>query len=125
MIHIHEKEVIKIAKCNLLHEIINPPKRAKNFNIHHYPIVHGCTNTRHDSEKFKNFRIILDIGFSSTIVMGILFEKLHPEKDSVIQCHTQAIYITTNYKVKVYFTLPALSATNVVTWKCHYSAKGK
>ena len=36
-----------------------------------------------------------------------------------MQWHTQAGNITTNIKVKVYFTLPALSMTNVVTWKCH------
>ena len=51
--------------------------------------------------------------------MGRLVEKLHPEKYAVIQWHTQAVNITTNLKVKLYFTLPALSATNVVTWKCH------
>ena len=40
---------------------------------------------------------------------------------------TQARNITTNLKVNVYFTLPALSATNVVTWKCHMDkfAKGR
>ena len=29
VIHIHEKEVNKIAECSLLHGIINPPKWAK------------------------------------------------------------------------------------------------
>ena len=40
--------------------------------------------------------------------------------------HTQAGNITTNLKVGVYFTLPTISATNVLTWKCHVddSAKG-
>ena len=44
-----------------------------------------------------------------------------------MQWHTQASNITTNIKVKVYFTLPALSAMNVVTWKFHVdeSAKGR
>ena len=36
-----------------------------------------------------------------------------------MQWHTQAVNITTNLKVKVDFTLPALSAMNVVTWRCH------
>ena len=36
-----------------------------------------------------------------------------------MQCHTQAVNITTNLKVKVYFTLPALRATDVVKWKFH------
>ena len=44
-----------------------------------------------------------------------------------MQWQTQAENITTNLKVKVDFTLPALSATNVVTWKCHVYeyAKGR
>ena len=43
-----------------------------------------------------------------------------------MQCNTQAVNVTTNHKVKIDFTLPALSATNVVTWRCHVddSAKG-
>ena len=36
-----------------------------------------------------------------------------------MQWQTQAGNITTNFKFRVDFTLPALSATNVVTWKCH------
>ena len=39
--------------------------------------------------------------------------------------NTQTGNITTNYKVKVDFTLPALSATNVVTWKCHVDDAAK
>ena len=44
-----------------------------------------------------------------------------------MQWHTQAVNVTTNHKVKVDITLPALSATNVVTWKCHVDdfAKGR
>ena len=43
-----------------------------------------------------------------------------------MQLHTQARNITTNIKFKIYFTLPALRMTYVVTWKCHVddSAKG-
>ena len=39
----------------------------------------------------------------------------------------QAVNITTNIKIKVHFTFPALRATNLVTWKCHVddSAKGR
>ena len=47
--------------------------------------------------------------------MGRLVRKLHPEKDAVMQWHTQAGNITTNLKVKVDFTLPALITTNAVT----------
>ena len=59
--------------------------------------------------------------------MGGLVGKLSLEKDDVMQWHTQAVNITNNIKVKVYFTLPALSMTNVVTWKCHVddSARGR
>ena len=33
---------------------------------------------------------------------------------------------TTNLKVKIYFTLPEFSATEIVMWNCHvdYSSKG-
>ena len=44
-----------------------------------------------------------------------------------MQWHTQAVNITTNLKVNIDFTLPALSVTNATTWKCHVddSAKGR
>ena len=51
--------------------------------------------------------------------MGRLVKKIFPDKDTPIQWQTQAGNITTNLKVKFYFTLPALSATNVVMWKYH------
>ena len=47
--------------------------------------------------------------------MIMIVEKLCPEKDSAMQWQTQAGNITTNNKVKIDFTLPALSATDVVT----------
>ena len=45
----------------------------------------------------------------------------------MIQWHTQAGNITTNLKVTIDFTLPARSAEDVVTWKCHMdeSTKGR
>ena len=30
MTHIHDKELNEIPECNLFHDIINPPERAKN-----------------------------------------------------------------------------------------------
>ena len=51
----HDKEVNNIAECNLLHAIINPPKRAKYININHSPILHGCMNTIKGRDNFKNF----------------------------------------------------------------------
>ena len=84
-------------------------------------------NTRKGKAKFKNFRIILDSGCSSMIVMGRLVNKLYLDKYSVMQWHTQAGNINTNIKVNIYFTLSILSAMNVGTWKFHVneSTKGR
>ena len=70
MTRIQNNEVNNIAECNLLHDIINPPKRTKKLNIHYSPILHGCMNTRKGRAKFKNFRILLDSGCSSAILIG-------------------------------------------------------
>ena len=43
----------------------------------------------------------------------------------MMQWHTQAYNITTNIKVKVDFTLPALRATNNVTWNFHMDDSAK
>ena len=59
--------------------------------------------------------------------MGRIVGKLHHEKYAVMQWRTQAgTNISNNIKVKVEFTLHALSATNAMTWKCHVddSTKG-
>ena len=42
-----------------------------------------------------------------------------------MQWHTQAGNITTNHKVKVDFTLPALRETNFMTWKCYVDDSDK
>ena len=44
-----------------------------------------------------------------------------------MQWHTQAGNITTNHKIKIDFTLLALSEPNVMMWKFHVdeSAKGR
>ena len=55
MIYIHGYEVKNMPECNLLHDIINPPRRARNINIRYFPILHGCMNTRKGREKFNNF----------------------------------------------------------------------
>ena len=59
MTRIHDKEVNKISEYNLLHDIINPPKRTKKLNNHYSPILHGCMNTRKVKDKFKDFLILL------------------------------------------------------------------
>ena len=75
MTRVHNNEVKNIAECNLLHDIINPPKRTKNINSRYSPILHGCMNTRRGKLKFKKCRILLDSRFSFTIVMGRLVNK--------------------------------------------------
>ena len=55
MTRIYNNEVKNISECNLLHEIINPPKCAKNLNSHYSPILHGCMNTKKDRAKFNFF----------------------------------------------------------------------
>ena len=42
-----------------------------------------------------------------------------------MQWHIQAGNNTTNHKVKVYFTLPALSTISIKTWKCHVGESNK
>ena len=76
---IHENEVNNIAECNLLHDILNPSKSTKKSNIHYYPILHVCMNTHKGREKIKIVHILLDIGFTSMIVMGRL-KNLLPKK---------------------------------------------
>ena len=124
---IHDNKVNNIAEYNLLHDIINPPKCARNLNSHYSYISHGCMNTRKGRAKFKNYHILLDSGYSSTILMESLVKKSHLEEDALMQWHPQAGNITTNLKVKVDLTLPAISATNFVMWTCHLnvSAKGR
>ena len=69
MTRINDNEINKISEYNLLHDIINTPKRAKDLNIHYSPSLHGCMNIRKRRAKFKNFRILLDSRCSSTILM--------------------------------------------------------
>ena len=76
-------------------------------------------NTIHGRAKFKNFRVLLGSVCGSTLVMVRIVEKLHPEKDAIMQRHKQAGNITNYDKVKVYFILTSFSATDVVTWKYH------
>ena len=52
---IHNKEVNKMAECNLLHGIINPPKYTKILNGHYSPIINRCMNNIRGKSRFKNF----------------------------------------------------------------------
>ena len=51
----HNNEVKNVVECNLLHEIINPPKCDNNLNGNYSPILHGFMNTRKGKAKFKTF----------------------------------------------------------------------
>ena len=84
-------------------------------------------NTQKVKEKFKNFRILLDNGCSSTILMGRLIKKNNPTEDALMQWHTQAVSISTNLKVNIDMILPELSVTKIVMWNCHVddSAEGR
>ena len=64
------KKLNKMDEFNLLNDIINPSKCTKNLNIPYSNILHGYINTQKGRAKFKNFRILLDSGCSSTVVMG-------------------------------------------------------
>ena len=61
----------------------------------------------------------MDSGCIYKIVMGTIIRKLTSKEDYVMQCYTQAGKITNNSKVKIGFTLPEFSATEIVTWIYH------
>ena len=84
-------------------------------------------NTQKGKARFKKFRILLDSGCISTIVIRRLITKLNLKEDAVIQWCSEARNITTNIKVKIYLTLPKLRAKKTVTWNWHMNdyAKGR
>ena len=89
---INDDEINKTAEYNLLHDIFNLPKQTKHLNIHCSPILRGCMNTIHGKEKFKNFQILLNSEFSSTIVVGWgVVKKLYLE--NMIQCSGTLIIV--------------------------------
>ena len=53
-------------------------------------------NTCRGQAKFKNFRILLDSGYSSTIVITQKMTKLKSKEDDVMQWNTNAGNIITN-----------------------------
>ena len=124
---IHENEVNEITECNLVRDILNPYKRTIILNSHQCPIIHGCMNTQKGRVKFKNFHILLDGRCSSTIIIRRLIKNLYTKIYTVMQWHMQEGNITNNIKVDIYFTLPELSATKIMTWNCHVdeSANGR
>ena len=85
---IHDNEVNNISECNLLNDILNPPKRTKILNGHYYFILHGRINSRKGKERFKKILILLEIGRSSTIVMGRKVEKYTQKKSCDAVAHS-------------------------------------
>ena len=45
----------KEIECSLLNQIYIPTKRAKEPNVHYYPILQVCMNTSKGRENIKNF----------------------------------------------------------------------
>ena len=98
---------------------LSPTKRAKTKNIHYSPILQVCMKTHSGMAEFKNFRVILDSGKISAIVMGKLILKLKPKETAKTMWKNQAGKFTTSKKVNVDFCLSEFSTTEIVTWKCH------
>ena len=115
---LHYNEVNNISECNLLHNILNPSKRTKNIISNYYPILRVCMNTQKGKAKFNNFRILLDSGCSSNIVIRRLI-KTQTKEDFVIQWNTQLGDITTNLKVKIDLTLSEFRPAKMLTWDFH------
>ena len=68
MNNIRDNYVNNIPERDLLNYILNPSKRTKNENFHYSLILHGFINKCVGREKYT-YNILLDIGYSSTILM--------------------------------------------------------
>ena len=117
MKNIQNNGVNNIDEINLLHYILNPSTRSKNINYNYSPILHGCINTHRVRGKYILLRILLDTGYSYTIVTRKLMLKLKNTKYSIMQWKTQAANTSSNHKSKIHFTFHETSAT--VTWNYH------
>ena len=61
IIYINDNEVNNISECNLLYDIINPPKCAKNINSYYSLILHGWMNIgeiKQSSKTSKSYWIV-------------------------------------------------------------------
>ena len=63
-------------------------------------------NNHSGKSKFENFRIILDRGSSSTIVVDKLTSKLKTKEAAETMWETQASKFMTSNKVNIYLCLP-------------------
>ena len=83
------------------------------------PILQGCMSTRSGRKLFRKYRILLDSGIISTIIMGNLTKILKPKNSTETTWENQFGNFTTSKKVNVEFCLPEFGATKIVTWRCH------
>ena len=52
-------------------------------------------------------------------MMRSLIKNLNPKEDAMMHWHTQVVDIITNIEVEVYFPLPELGVTKIVTCNFH------
>ena len=123
--NIHDNEVNNIAEFNLPRDTFSTYKRTKILNINYSPILRGFVNTCRGKAKFNNFRILLDSGCNSTVVMRSVITKLTPKEEDVIQWHTLPSNITTKLKVKIDFSIPGFSTTEIEKWNFHVDDSAK
>ena len=57
MNNIHDNDVNNIAKCSLLHDILNPYEYVKINNCRDSPILHVWMNTRMGKAENKKFEV--------------------------------------------------------------------
>ena len=69
---IHGNKLNKIHECNLLQNVLNPPKGTKNQKIYYSPIIKVYMNIQKGKGKFKNSSVLFDNGCSYTIIIGML-----------------------------------------------------
>ena len=72
------KDKIIVYERNILTGLLNTKNYAKTKSCYS-PIPHGCMRTLSGKGLFRIFRILLDTGSNSTIIMGKLTEQLKPK----------------------------------------------
>ena len=73
---IDNKDVDNISEYNLPQYILNYSKYTKNTNTYKYSIIHACINTLSGRGEIKNFQILIESGYSSTILIKRLTMEL-------------------------------------------------
>ena len=75
-LYTHGNKVSKLSGCNLIHDILNNNKFTKILDSNYSPILQGCMSIHKGKAKFKNFRILLNSGCRSTIIMVMIMKNL-------------------------------------------------